>query len=145
MTGKAAVETETATAFTKIEDKLFAKLKTAILPAIKVEAMAVVAIVFNCPAPKPKDLWHHKFYCFYNSRVSEIKIWPVFKSGMKRMPAAELTNAKLRQAPLPMLNPASQTSAQKIQFRLLFLSCTQGSQSRYQKSVKDLQNSAYHI
>ena len=51
--GKAAVETETATAFTKIDDRLFAKLKTAIEPAIKVEAMAVVAIVFNCPAPKP--------------------------------------------------------------------------------------------
>jgi hypothetical protein len=56
MAGNEAVETETATALTKIDDKLFAKLKTAILPDSKVEAMAVVAIVFNCPAPKPSDL-----------------------------------------------------------------------------------------
>jgi len=54
--GKAAVDMETATAFTKMEDKLFARLKTAIEPAIKVEAMAVVAMVFNCPAPRPRDL-----------------------------------------------------------------------------------------
>ena len=62
--GKAAVETETATAFTKIEDKLFAKLKTAIEPANKVEAMAVVAMVFNCPAPKPRDLGTISFMVF---------------------------------------------------------------------------------
>ena len=54
--GKDAVETETATAFTKIEDKLFARLKTAIDPDIKVDAMAVVAIVFSWPAPAPKIL-----------------------------------------------------------------------------------------
>ena len=62
--GKEAVETETATALTKIDDKLFAKLKTAIEPAIKVEAIAVVAIVFNCPAPKPRDLGTISFIVF---------------------------------------------------------------------------------
>ena len=62
--GKEAVETDTAMALTKIEDKLFAKLKTAMLPASKVEAIAVVAIVFNCPAPKPKDLGIISFMVF---------------------------------------------------------------------------------
>ena len=61
---KEAVETETATALTRIEDKLFAKLKTAIEPASKVEAIAVVAIVFNCPAPKPRDLGTISFIVF---------------------------------------------------------------------------------
>src|SRR3989338_1921768 len=53
--GKEAVETEAATAATKIDDKLFARLKTAMDPDISVEAMAVVAILFNWPAPNPRD------------------------------------------------------------------------------------------
>src|SRR3989344_3270546 len=62
--GKIAVESETANAFTIIEDKLFAKLNTVILPVISVEAIAVVAMVFNCPAPKPKDLGTINFKVF---------------------------------------------------------------------------------
>ena len=42
MAGKIAVESETAKAFTTMADKLFAKLKMAILPVASVEAMAVV-------------------------------------------------------------------------------------------------------
>ena len=62
--GKEAVETETAIAFTKIDDKLFARLKTAMEPAINVEAIAVVAIVFSWPAPKPRDLGNISFIVF---------------------------------------------------------------------------------
>jgi hypothetical protein len=71
--GKEAVETETATAFTNIEDKLFAKLKTPIDPAIKVEAMAVVAIVFNCPAPNPRDLGTISFIVFITPGSKKLK------------------------------------------------------------------------
>ena len=44
--------------------ELFAKLKIAMEPAINVEAMAVVAIVFNCPAPSPSDLGIISFIVF---------------------------------------------------------------------------------
>ena len=40
----------------KIEERLLAKLNTAIEPEIKVDAIAVVAMVLSCPAPRPKDL-----------------------------------------------------------------------------------------
>ena len=45
--GKMAVESETAKAFTTMADKLLAKLSAPIEPTASVEAIAVVAIVFN--------------------------------------------------------------------------------------------------
>ena len=56
MAGKIAVESETANAFTTMEDKLLAKFNTAMLPVANVDAMAVIAMVFNWPAPSPNDL-----------------------------------------------------------------------------------------
>ena len=55
MEGKTAVERDTATAFTIIEERLFARLKIAMEPDAKVEAMAVMATVFNWPAPRPRE------------------------------------------------------------------------------------------
>jgi len=71
--GKIAVERERATVFTKIDDKLFAKLNTAIEPAIKVEAIAVITMVFNWPAARPKDLGAISFIVFITPSCLKLK------------------------------------------------------------------------
>ena len=53
--GKEAVETETATALTRIEDKLFAKLKTAIEPA-KLRQWLLLLLYLTAPLPNPTTL-----------------------------------------------------------------------------------------
>jgi len=71
--GKIAVERERATVFTKIAYKLFAKLNTAIDPAIKVEAIAVITIVFNWPAARPNDLGAISFIVFITPSCLKLK------------------------------------------------------------------------
>src|SRR3989344_532015 len=75
--GKIAVDKETATALIAIEERFPAKLKTATLPVAKVEAMAVITIVFICPAPNPIDLGAISFNVFTTPLCPNEKIfWP---------------------------------------------------------------------
>ena len=83
--GKAAVEKETAISVMGRFWRLFAKLKTAILPTAKVEPIAVITIKLIWLAANPKDLGRVNFMVFITPGWEKFKIFRGLNPVLKRM------------------------------------------------------------
>jgi hypothetical protein len=142
--GKAAVEMETATAFTKIEDKLFARLKTAIEPVIKVDAWPGGNWLID-PPPKPSDL-APLAESFFTTLGSFTLKFGLYLNPKKIMKATLDTKMQYSAKHYPHAKPVMPILGARIKIPVIIpILIHQWRLAVRKKSVKNLQNSRYHI